>query len=134
MTGHWATAYVGLPWVAGESDCWHFSRRVWSERFGWTVPPVPVDATDARAARRAFAVGYQGTGWAPVAGVCAPAEGNAVLMAKGRWPCHVGVLVVLPEGHSVLHSVEGTGVIVTPLPRLADLGFRVVGLYRRVVA
>lgn len=130
---HWAEPYLGTPWVAGTSDCWHFARRVWAERFGWDVPPVPVDAADPRAARRAFAVGYEGTGWAPVTGVCAPAEGNAVLMAKGRWPCHVGVLVDLPEGPAVLHCVEGSGVIVTPLSRLGDLGFRVAGIYRRAV-
>lgn len=126
---HWAARYIGTPWVAGESDCWHFACRVWIERFGWTVPPVPTCATDPRAARRAFAEAPQATGWVPVAGD--PGEGDGVLMAKGRYPCHVGVAVALPEGAAVLHSVESAGVIVTPMSRLADLGFRVVGLYRR---
>ncbi|MFN3646234.1 MAG: hypothetical protein ACK4S2_06930 [Gemmobacter sp.] len=129
---HWAAELVGRPWVAGVSDCWNFARAVWRERWGWDVPPVPVDAADPRAARRAFAVDYQATGWAPA--VAPLAEGDAVLMAKGRWPCHVGVLVLLPEGPACLHSVEGAGVIVTPLPRLADLGYRIAGIYRRVAA
>jgi len=126
---HWASFYVGTPWVAGQSDCWHFARQVWGERFGWAVPPVPVEATDPRAARRAFAEAPQATGWVPVAGT--PGEGDGVLMARGRYPSHVGVAIELPEGAAVLHSVEGNGVIVTPLSRLPDLGFRIAGLYRR---
>jgi cell wall-associated NlpC family hydrolase len=126
---HWAAGHIGTPWVAGVSDCWSFARRVWAEQFGWDVPPVPVDATDPRAARRAFAAGHDGSGWVPVSGDAA--EGDAVLMSLGRWPCHVGVIVEPPEGRAVLHSVEGAGVIATPPARLADLGFRVVGIYRR---
>lgn len=133
MSGaHWAASYVGTPWVAGVSDCWHFARRVWAERFGWDVPPLPVDATDPRAVRRAFLVGPEATGWAPVPAGSAPAEGQAVLMARGRWPAHVGVLVDLPEGAAVLHSVEGAGGVITPLSLIPGMGWRVVGLYRRV--
>src|SRR5690606_1174706 len=101
LTGaHWAAAYIGTPWVAGVSGCWHLARRVWAERFGWDVlAEAGVDAGDPRAARRAFAAGHDGTGWAPVAGVCAPAEGDAVLMAMGRHPCHVGIWLALPEPH-----------------------------------
>jgi len=132
---HWAARYIGTPWVAGESDCWNLARRVWRERFGWDVPAVladdEFDAGDPRAARRAFAVGPDGTGWAPVAGVCAPAEGDAVLMAMGRHPCHVGVWLGLPEPHC-LHAVEGAGTICTPMERLPGLGYRVVGIYRRL--
>lgn len=127
---HWASGYIGQPWVAGVSDCWHFARRVWAERFGWDIPPVAADATDARACRRAFAVGHDGTGWMPTAGVCAPVEGNAVLMAKGRHPCHVGIWIRPTEGPACLHAVEGAGVICTPIARLADLGYGVVGIYR----
>lgn len=131
---HWAADHIGTPWVAGQSDCWHFARRVWRDRWGWDVPPVPVDPCNPRAARHAFAQAPQATGWEPLPRGCAPAEGQAVLMAKGRWPCHVGVQIVLPEGPAVLHSVEGAGVIVTPSSRLADLGYRVVGRYRRLTA
>lgn len=127
---HWAAAHIGTPWVAGESDCWHFARRVWRDRFGWDVPAVVADASDPRATRRAFALGHDATGWRPVAGVCAPVEGDAVLMARGRRPAHVGVLVVLPEGVAVLHSVTGAGVVVTPLTLLPGMGYRLVGIYR----
>lgn len=129
MTG-WVAAHIGTPWIAGQSDCWHFARRVWRDEFGWNVPPVLADATDPRAVRRAFAAGHDGTGWWPVAGVCAPAEGDAVLMAMGRHPCHVGVWVPMPAGPAVLHSVEGAGVICTVLGLLPGMGYRLVGIYR----
>lgn len=123
----WAADYIGTPWVAGLSDCWHFARRVWREQFGWDVPAVIADATDARAVRRAFAVGHEGSGWRPIR---APAEGDAVLMAMGRHPCHVGVWLPDAAGPACLHSVEGAGVILTPMSLLPALGYRVVGLYR----
>lgn len=126
---HWAASHVGTPWVAGHTDCWNFARQVWRDRFGWDVPAVPVDPSDPRAARRAFMVAPWATGWAPVAG--APVEGDAVLMARGRWPAHVGVLVELPEGPAVLHSVEGAGVVVTALSLILAMGWRVAGIYRR---
>lgn len=127
---HWATAHIGTPWVAGQSDCWHFARGIWRGRYGWDVPEALVDAADPRAGRRAFAVGHEATGWMPTAGVCGPAEGDAVLMARGRHPCHVGIWVNLPEGPAVLHSVEAAGVICTRLAFLPSMGFRLVGIYR----
>lgn len=127
---HWAAEHIGTPWSASETHCWHFARRVWQDRFGWEVPEIVVDATDPRAARRAFAVGHDGTGWTPIAGVCAPVEGDAVLMAMGRHPCHVGIHLTLPDGPAVLHSVEGAGVICTAYAALVGMGYRVVGLYR----
>jgi cell wall-associated NlpC family hydrolase len=126
---HWAARYVGTPWVPGVSDCWNFARTAWREQFGWEVPQVAVNAADPRAARRAFAAGQGAPGWAPVAGDLR--EGDGVLMARGRHPCHVGVLVELPEGRAVLHSVEGAGVVVTPLQLIGALGYRVAGIYRR---
>lgn len=129
MTG-WAADHIGTPWVAGVSDCWHFARGIWRDQFGWDVPAVVADATDPRAVRRAFAVGHEGTGWRPIAGVCAPAEGDAVLMAMGRHPCHVGIWLPGDTGPAMLHSIEGAGVILTPLTLLPGLGYRLVGLYR----
>jgi len=123
---HWASTYIGGPWVVGESDCWAFARRVWHERFGLEVPTVAVDASSPRAVRRAFVAGAEGWNAA-----LTPCEGDAVLMAKGVHPCHVGVWIAPPEGAGVLHAVEGAGVIFTPVPRLHDLGYRITGFYRR---
>jgi cell wall-associated NlpC family hydrolase len=125
---HWAADHIGTPWVAGISDCWSFARMIWATRFGWDVPPVPVDPEDPRAARYAFAIDPAEAGWTPVD---TPQEGDAVLMAKGGRPCHVGIWISAEPVQGILHSVERAGVIFTPVSRLADLGYRITGTYRR---
>lgn len=121
---HWAASYIGAPW-SREANCWHFCAKVWDDQFGIKVPLVEIDGADARAARRALSASQQQTGWTEV---LTPAEGDCVLMAQGLRPCHVGIWINL-EG--VLHCVEGSGGIFTPVGRLADLGYRIVGFYRR---
>lgn len=123
---HWAAQYIGQPWEAGVSDCWHFARRVWRERWGWEIPAVLGAGAGPIAARRALAdVPVE---WSETK---RPQEGDAVMMALGRHPCHVGVWIDV-DGGGVLHSIEGPGVIYTAGPRLVALGYRVCGFYRRV--
>lgn len=124
---HWAAGYIGMEWTPTFS-CWHFCALVWRQRFGVSVSPTVVDASDPRATRRAFEAGAAAGGWATVS---APIEGDAVLMAKGARPCHVGIWLNLG---GVLHCIEGVGAIFTARERLGDLGYRVVGTYRRVAA
>ena len=122
---HWAAAYIGLPFDPVEHHCWAFARRVWLERFGWDVAELDVTALDPRQVRRDFAGHPEFGQWHPVA---APMEGDAVVMARGTRPCHVGVWVA-PD--RILHAVEGIGVISTPAVRLGDLHYRAHGFYRR---
>lgn len=122
---HWAEAYVGRPWDPREDHCWAFCRRVWRERFGLEVPEMPVDAENTRAVLAAFSAGAERAAWQPVAH---GEEGDAVLMAQGRRPCHVGIWIA-PA--AVLHSVAGSGAVCTPLARLGTMGYRIAGLYRR---
>jgi cell wall-associated NlpC family hydrolase len=124
----WAAQYIGIPWVAGESDCWHFARRVWRERFGWNVPAVDVDATSRLLSARAFAGHEEYRSWQSVS---APREGDAVLMGKNAKPSHIGIWVD-GDGGAVLHSMEHSGVVYTPLASLQSVGMRVLAYYRRV--
>lgn len=125
---HWAADYIGTPWVAGASDCWSFARALWQARWGWDVPPLTVDPQDARAARHALAVPPETAGWQAVT---VPQEGDAVLMAKGARPCHVGVWITPEPDAGILHSVERAGVIFTGPYRLHTIGYRIIGIYRR---
>lgn len=122
---HWTERWIGRPWIAGQEECWDFLRRVSAEEFGRTIPALPVLAADPRAVRRAFETGAERAAWEETA---RPVDGDAVLMAAGRRPCHVGLFVAPGR---VLHSVEGAGAILTPLAALDRLGYRVVGIYRR---
>lgn len=123
----WAAKYIGIPWVAGESDCWAFARRVWLEVFGWHVPPVNVDAMSRLASTRAMLAPDMYVGWQPATG---PAEGAAVVMSKGRHASHVGVWTYA-DGGGVVHSVQGVGVVFTPLPAMAAMGLKVLAYYWR---
>lgn len=125
---HWAADYIGTPWLAGVSDCWSFARGVWLARWGWDVPPLTVDPQDARAGRRALQQPPDTIGWLPIAD---PREGDAVMMARGARPCHVGLWVEPSPTAGILHSVERAGVVFTPPDRLAGLGYRICGMYRR---
>lgn len=123
---HWATAYIGTPWVAGESDCWHFARRVWRERFGIEVPEIGWDGSPQEQLRR-FRGAEERRLWMSMP-VGHEAEGDAVLMARAREPSHIGIWLDLG---GVLHSVERLGAIYTPRARLRDAGFWICDIYRR---
>ena len=127
MTAHWASTYIGTEWTR-DATCWHFCARVWAEHFGITVPLIGIDGADPRATRRELSHSAERGDWFEVV---IPVEGDGVMMAKGVHPCHVGIWLDLG---GVLHCVEGAGAIFTSAERLADLGYRIVGSYRRGTA
>jgi cell wall-associated NlpC family hydrolase len=118
---HWASQYIGLPWVAGSSDCWSFARRVWRERFGWDVAVINVDATSRLASLRAFDDHPEYGHWHSVS---EPREGDACLMGKSERPSHIGIYLQA-NGGGVLHSLETAGVVFTPEAALPSVGLRV---------
>lgn len=122
---HWTTRYLGTPYVPGESDCWSFARRVWCEQFGIEVPVVDLPDT-ARDLFETFATHPARAAWAPADGAD---EGNAVLMGRGHKACHVGIWV---NPARVLHALERQGVVLTPIDRLPTLGYRILGVWRRL--
>lgn len=126
--GHWAAGYIGQPWTPDEHHCWALCCKVWADHFGWVIPPATFEPGDARATRRALSADPEYHGWQPVV---AAAEGDAVLMAMGVRPCHVGVWIKADPAAGILHSVERSGVIFTAPHRLHTLGYRIIGLYRR---
>lgn len=119
---HWAIPYIGLPWDPVVHHCWGLCRKVWREQFGWMVPEVEIDGASPYAARKALAGGYNG--WIRVE---TPVEGDAVLMALGLHPCHVGIWIAPAPEASVLHSVEGAGTIFNTRSRLL---YRIENSYR----
>lgn len=125
---HWVSAYVGREWDAQDNHCWAFCRHVWAAHFGLDVPEVAVAGDDPRAAMRAFSGHPEYGRWIAAE---TPAEGDAVVMAQGRHPCHVGIWIA---AGGVLHSVQGTGAIYTPAARLRDIGYRITGYWRRADA
>ena len=122
---HWAEAYIGQPWVAGEHDCWAFARRVWREHFGLDVPAVDVDACNRMACSRAFAGHGEYSQWVEVA---QPRDGDAALIGQSSRPSHVGVFVA----GGVLHCMEKAGVVYQTPQAMAATGWRVLAWYRHI--
>lgn len=122
---HWATRFIGTPFDPVTDHCWAFARRVWREQFGLEVAEIDTTALEPRQVRRDCAGHAEFGAWQPVAD---PAEGDLVIMARGRHPCHVGIWL---DPAAVLHCVEGIGGIATPVTRLGDLGYRLHGVHRR---
>ena len=122
---HWAAQFVGLPWDPANQHCWAFCRHVWDRQFDLTVPAIPISGDNLRATTVGFARDPERALWTEVSD---PRDGDAVVMARGRRDCHVGIWVA-PD--AVLHSIRPAAVYTTR-NRLRDIGYRITGIYRRV--
>lgn len=131
MTGaEFIACNLGKPWQAGADgpdayDCWGLVRAYYRHVLGVVLPIVDVDALSPLDIRREFAAEAHRHGWHP----CAPGDHAAVLMGKNARPSHVGVWW---QG-SVLHCVEGAGVVYQRPLALRLAGWHVLGAYRRVI-
>lgn len=118
---------IGHPWASGAEgpeafDCWGLVRAFYREVRGVTLAVVDVDATRAISVAHAF-TGHEALGaWEKIEH---PADGSAVLMARGRTPNHVGLWL----GGGILHSMQGAGVIYTTPLMLRHAGLTVLGHY-----
>ena len=103
---HWALGYLGKPWRAGcdgpeAYNCWGLVRAVYRERLGVELPAVEVDDLSVRDCARAFGAPGARTAWTRM---LSPREPDAVLMARARFPSHVGVWLDI-DGGGVLHAL-----------------------------
>ena len=124
---HWASDYIGLPYVPQQRDCWAFCRTVWSERFGLDVPVVEVNGYTLRSITRAFSHHPERALWNAVE---YPREGDAVLLAHTRFPSHVGIWLDA-DGGGVLHCQDPLGVIFSRRDALERAGWARLQFYRR---
>ena len=123
---HWAMDYIGQAWERHTHDCWAFVRRVQHERFGRELAPVDVDAVNLLACARAIDNAAERARWDLVH---QPAEGDVALLARTRYPSHVGVWIDA-DGGGVLHCLEKVGVIFQGMRALSAAGWQKVEFYR----
>lgn len=124
---HWASDYIGEPWVAGANDCWSFFRRVQAEQFARQLPAIDPATYHVADIARAYRDAPEVAEWTIVDH---PREGDGVLMGKAKRPTHVGVWIEA-DGGGVLHCQEEGGVVFTSRRALAGLGWNVLGFYRK---
>lgn len=127
MMNHWAADEIGRPWLAGVHDCWAFFRRVQAERYGRHVPPFQVDARSTLACARAMNANPERQAWHRVS---TPEDGDAVILARGKHPTHVGIWLDI-DGGGVLHCQRGAGVIFQDLRALGLAGWSHLEFYRK---
>ena len=125
---HWSADYIGLPWSV-DYHCWSLLQDIYRQQYAIDLPDMQYDAASLLAAIRAF--GHKQSEYTRWITVEQPSEGDVVVMAVGGRPRHIGVWVVIMEGGSVLHNVEGAGVVLSDVSELPYLGFMVHGFYRR---
>lgn len=123
---HWAERYVGQ----GGGDCAELVRDVMRERFGREIALPSIHAGTVRARDAQILAGAE----ALADPAPDPREGDVVVMrAAGRVRSlghHVGVFCDVGGSAHVLHRLEGTGTVLTPLGELARCGLEATGVYR----
>jgi cell wall-associated NlpC family hydrolase len=130
---HWASSYIGLPWVNGgqgpdEFDCWGFFRFIQLRHFSIEVPAYDIDANDFRRVATKIMGSDERTKWESVS---LPKNGCAVLMAHSKYPSHVGIWLDV-DGGGVLHCVRGEGVVFSASSSLKNSGWGRVEYYKYV--
>ncbi len=128
---HWAFHYLGAEWAPGGEgpdryDCWGLFRVVQRDRYGRHLPTIQVDPRSAIACSRAIAAQRTSGAWHEVG---EPQDGDAVLMAQGHIPTHIGVWIDV-DGGRVLHAQQGAGVIASSAAALTSMGWTCRTYYR----
>lgn len=127
MAMHWATQYIGRPWVNGGRDiktgvdCWGLLRHVYCQHYGIDLPEhVGIDASDNRAVSRLIDQREQ---WLEIK---TPVEGCAVGLSKNKLLHHVGVYVC----GRVLHAMDGQGVVSQTVSTLQSKGWTTIRYFQ----
>lgn len=111
----WVNAYVGIPYVPGDFDCWSLVRAVYRDQLGIELPDwkwiEPFGLSAKLAAFEAALVDVERVGHAVELQAVEPFA--IALILQGRRPHHVGVAT----GAGVLHAERWAGARHDPMAR-----------------
>ena len=126
---HWAEAWLGRPWVAGEHDCADFVVDVLRKQFGRALD-MPVHAESVRGWDRQIAALRSEYALPTIA----PQDGDGVLMhargARRLRRYHLGLWADVGGVAHVLHCQDGAGSILHPIRDLTLRALDLEGIYR----
>lgn len=125
MTPQDVIGYIGLPWIAGQRDCWLFFRGISEKHYDRTIPTVDVDVMDIRDVIHKVDAEKQAR-WEQID---RPEDGCAVLMSRNRYPVHIGMWLDI-DGGKVLHCAQGMGVVFQNRQALAFDGWTGLTFWR----
>lgn len=129
MSQHWATRYLGRPWVDDGYDCADLVADVVADRTGRRIA-LPGRAAGLRGRDRQLGVGIE----AVLEETTAPADGDVALMRlagrRAEVGYHVGVYCDTTAGPAVLHCLVGLGACLHLVETLPARGYTVTGYFR----
>ena len=126
---HWSDAYIGRPYVLGESDCANIVCDVHCDVFNQTLPDDIEKDRGASVYARFVQLKDGIEEYADPTD--SPVEGDIVLMmCKGR-PTHVGVYCIVDNEAAVLHAMRNANMVVRHRIRdLSRVNLFVEGYYK----
>ncbi|MHC2250799.1 hypothetical protein ACVILK_000491 [Bradyrhizobium embrapense] len=118
---------IGEPWAWQSRNCWDFACHVQRELFGRELPRVAVpDGFSERWVLEAIAGHPERGAWREIAdgpgGLVTARDGALVLMARLRFPAHIGVWLQ-PEAR-VIHCDGKAGVACESVLALRQMGWK----------
>ena len=129
---HWATDYIGKPWVSGARgpdafDCWGLLWWVYRHQFQIELPIYAgVNPKDVKRVGRLMTDGSVDGDWLEIE---TPEEGCAVAMSQNKVIHHVGIFLNA-DGGVVLHAGDKLNVLAQPIKQLSQYGWRTVRYYK----
>lgn len=129
---HWAADYIGIPWERGASgphsyDCWNFFVHVQRWQFGRAIEDIGTTPNTMLGVAHAMEHSPERQNWLHVD---RPQEGDAVLMARTRYPAHIGIWIKANGTQGVLHCMQGAGVVYSNPTTLSVAGWGGLSYYR----
>lgn len=123
---HFANNYIGLPYKAGDFNCWGLVREVYAEQYMIKLSAIPVEADNLRQLINTIEQTSERNNWIKT---ITPCEGDIVLLRQSRHLIHVGVWLKT-DGGGVLHCIKDTGVVFQSLQSLMLSGWKIESFYR----
>jgi len=123
---HFACLYIGLPYKAGEFDCWGLVRKVYMEQYRIELSAIAVETDNLRQLINTIEQTPERNNWIKTV---TPCDGDIVLLRQSRHPIHVGIWLKT-DGGGVLHCIKDTGVVFQNLQSLMLAGWKIESFYK----
>jgi len=125
MQKHWASNYIGKPYIKGKQDCWTVFCDIQNNIYGKNIELIDFGQIGEISARKQFLKHPLRQRFQKLT---IPVEGCAVFLSKGQYTSHIGVYLDSGEG-KVLHAIEHSGTIIQTISELEVHGWHIVGYY-----
>lgn len=123
---HFANNYIGLPYKAGEFDCWGLVRKVYLEQYNVKLPTIPIEEENIRQLINTINKTPERNNWQKTLN---PSEGDVALLRQSRHPIHVGIWLEI-DGGGILHCIKNSGVVFQNLQSLNLSGWKIESFYK----